>query len=94
MVVVVAAAVAEGGEADAAFFLLGDVGFQRFRVADADVEVAVSGKQDAVDAIRAVVFFRGIVGHAQCLTAGGTAVGIEGFQRVHDFGFFTASGRR
>ena len=82
--VVVAGAEAQRGQRDAALPALLDQALELFEVGDADVEVAVGGQQDAVDAAVDVALARHPVGQLDAAGAGGAAAGLQRVDGVRD----------
>ena len=83
---------AEGGQGHAAFALGYRHLLEAVEVADAHVEVAVGGQQDAVDALVDKAFAGHLVGQFDAGRACGGAASGELLDGVADLGFFTARG--
>ena len=85
-VVVIAHAEAEHGEEHALAALALDIALQLVRVGDADIEIAVGGEDDAVDAIGIEILLGERVGLADALAARRAAAGAELIDGREDLG--------
>ena len=92
--VVIARAETQRGERDAAFAFFRHHGFQGVGAGNADVEVAVGGQQDAVDAVFNVGFLRLLISHFQCGFARCRTACLQFVDGAQDFVLVVAGSRR
>ena len=95
MVVVVAAAESEGGQRNSGFTLALNHVNQFIGTGYSDIEIAIGGENDPIDAIGAKILSRHLVSKPDTAGAVGGAPGFKTLQGVQDGGFFcTRSGRQ
>ena len=93
-IIVITLTEAERGQGNAGFTLVGDQGFQHFRIRDTDIEIAIGSQNDAVDAIADEIIFRNFVGELDALAAIGRTTGLQFIECLQNACLVVATGGR